>query len=136
MPIMPTIHYWLSKNSSKHHSNPYTNLRISGKYVSSNSIPMETLKRPKTVQAGHSHANTVPDNVKEISLKLVLLNSMITILRVFLSLSASKPTPLTGLLEDRDVQASLDWTGVEFKLVQLRLKGNNGNTKWQLQLII
>lgn len=109
--------------------------RISGKYAISIFSPMAMPRESKMDQPGVSLANTELENVKEILLKLALLNYTIFILKLSHSLSVSKVILLTGQDQDKNVPHNSILIGTKFTLAPQELKEINGTLIWVLQLI-
>ena len=109
--------------------------RISGKFVTSTFIPMEMLTdRKMALMTGPSNVSMEPENVKETSLKLALLNStpMIMKTKLFPSLSALKVIQQILSLKERSVQLNTDLTGTRLMLAQLQSKEDNMKLKWEI----
>lgn len=76
--------------------------RISGRFATSISILTEMQEDKRMEIAGTLLANMELENAKAILLKLVPLSFMISILKLFHSLSALKPTPVILLPKDQN----------------------------------
>lgn len=108
--------------------------RISGKFVTLISILMAMLADKKLeMMIGITPANMVQENVKETSLKLVQLSSILMILmqKFFPSSSVSKPLQVIGLSKERSVHLNMDSTGIQLTPVQLQNKAGNMKMKWE-----
>jgi hypothetical protein len=95
---------------------------------------MEMLRELKMEQTGASLASMVLGNAKETLLKLVLLNYLTIILKVFHLLFALRAILMIGPDQEKTVHLNLISIGRKLILVPQEFKEINGKFKWLLPL--